>query len=801
VTDLEGLVAQLSLDEKAALMAGKDGRFTTDAPHIGLHAIGCYDGPSGVTARSGPGDYPYLTPCPTALGASWDVDLVRRVGEVIGDDAVQRDVQLIQAPNVNLARSPLGGRGFEHFSEDPWLTGVLGSAWMQGVQSRGVGCSVKHLTCNDSETERQTMNAIVNERVLREVYLLPFELAVKACAWSIMTAYNRVNGTFCAENGHLISDIVKGEWRFDGVFESDFHGTHSTAPSARAGLTLEMPGPAHYYGEALAAAVRAGEVDEAALDEAVLRLLRLAVRTGRLGDAKVTVPEPHAGPRDILREAAAAGCVLLTNRRGLLPLDPATAGRIAIIGPNAAQPTFQGASFAQVGQRQDLTTPLDALRDVFADTIYEPGATPAFRVPPLRRLRLATADDDTVPGMNVDYYIEDATEPAVREVRTAGNMIWNLRMPGVGPITRHGRVRIATTLLPDESGTYTFYMGSSAAFNLRIDGASLLEQGPQAPKDDTAVAIRPDILTATHHLEAGVPVAIEVEMTFGLSRAHSLHFGVQPPVPPDLLQRAEQAARRSQAVVLVVGETQDTAVESADRTTTRLPESQVELIERVCAANASTIVVVNAAHAVDMPWADRAGAVLQVWFPGQEFGPALADVITGRAEPGGRLPVTFAADEGDYPVFGLQPVNHDLVYESSPSIGYRHFDAEGIAPRFAFGHGLSYAEFSYGDFRVSTNGDRVSVEVTVRNESSRRGKEVVQVYVRAPSDEGKAPAELKGFVALHLQPHEQQTARVELDGKAFRHWGDDGWRIVPGEYELLVGRSAADIRLRGTVTR
>jgi beta-glucosidase len=251
-----------------------------------------------------------------------------------------------------------------------------------------------------------------------------------------------------------------------------------------------------------------------------------------------------------------------------------------------------------------------------------------------------------------------------------------------------------------------------------------------------------------------------------------------------------------------VGETQDTAVESADRSTTRLVDAQVELIERVCAANARTVVVVNAAHSVDMPWADAAGAVLQVWFPGQEFGPALAGVISGRLEPGGRLPVTFARDEADYPVFGLQPVHHDLVYEDTPNIGYRHFDVKAIQPRFAFGHGLGYADFAYEDLSINATGDKVGVEVTVRNTAARAGKEVVQVYVRAPSTDGAPkPAELKGFATLRLQAGEVATARIELDDKAFRHWTDAGWQIAPGEYEVLVGRSATDVRLRGAVSR
>ncbi|MBV9545021.1 MAG: glycoside hydrolase family 3 C-terminal domain-containing protein, partial [Chloroflexi bacterium] len=252
-------------------------------------------------------------------------------------------------------------------------------------------------------------------------------------------------------------------------------------------------------------------------------------------------------------------------------------------------------------------------------------------------------------------------------------------------------------------------------------------------------------------------------------------------------------------VVLVVGETQDSALESADRSTTRLADDQLELIEQVCAANPRTVVVVNAAHAVDMPWAERAAAVMCTWFPGQEFGAALAGVLSGDLEPGGRLPVTFAQNEADYEVFDLTPINHDLAYESEPTIGYRHFLKDGITPRFAFGHGLGYGSFAIENLaveRTSESGARVAV--TVRNTSGRAGKEVVQVYVRAPGNVGSGAPELKGFAPVWLEAGESRPISIDLDRRAFRHW-QDGWIITPGTYVISVGRSSQDIALQGSV--
>jgi beta-glucosidase len=801
--ELRTLVSCLSLDEKAALLAGVDARFTAEMPSVGLRRMTWSDGPVGVSMRSGSDDFPLLTPSPVSLAATWDRELVRRVGEVVGDDAVQRHVQVIHAPNVNLPRSPLGGRAFEQFSEDPWLTGELASSWMQGVQSRKVACAVKHFICNDSETERQTMNSVVTESVLREVYAMPFHMAVSAGAWGIMSAYNRVNGTYCSEQEDLIRHVIKGEWGFDGFVMSDFHAAHNTVPSIHAGLDVEMPGPPVHYGERLATAVRQGEVDEELLDQAVIRFLRLARRVGSLGESNSEAPAPHTDPCSVLREAAAASFVLLSNKCRALPVAPGSDLRVAVIGPQAAAPTYQGAAFGQVGQRQDLETSLGAIQREYGEAgtvIHEPGLHPTYRVPPLRLVRIVTARDSSVPGMNVDYYVaENSSTPAVEEVRTAGNLIWNLRMPGMGRIERGGRVHVSAIIHPQESGVHTFSTGSSSEFELQIDGKTALSQGPQPPTEDTAVAIRPPILTTTCTLEAGVPVAIELDMPFGPARTHSLHFGCLPPVPDDLMERAVNAARQADVVFLVVGETQDTSVESADRTTTRLPGGQDELIDRICEANRNTVVIVNASHPVDMPWVDKPAALLHVWFPGQEFAGALADVLTGRKEPGGRLPVTFADQEKDYPVFDLTPANHDLVYETTPTIGYRHFDARGLRPRFPFGHGLSYATFVLEDFNVAKEGELVELEVNVRNTSERPGKAVVQVYVRqaTPSDVQRY-VQLKGFSSLSLEAGQMSTASVVLNRSAFSRWSSERrtWEVIGGSHEILVGLSSTEILFR-----
>ncbi|HLH70612.1 MAG TPA: glycoside hydrolase family 3 C-terminal domain-containing protein [Candidatus Dormibacteraeota bacterium] len=781
------------------------------AASIGLRPLHLTDGPAGVRAKSGGASRSLLTPCQLALAASWDPGLLRRVGEVVGDEARRHGAHAIFAPNVNLVRGPLGGRNFEQYSEDPWLSGVLAASWIQGLQSRRVAAVVKHMACNDSETDRQTMNAVVGERVLRETYLLPFQMAVEAGAWGVMMAYNRVNGTYCSEHPFLINQILKSEWQFDGIVISDAGGTRSTVPSALAGLDLELPGPGRpqRFGEPLAQAVRDGLVDESVLDAAVDRLLLLAERVGELGDGPLPTPKPLANPREVLREAAAAGFVLLKNEGGLLPILPGSIRSLAVIGPNATSPCFQGGAFSQLPLPDDVATPLSSIVARYGAATrvrYELGARSAPKVPPLSELNIM-ASDGTTPGVTLEYYLEGRTEPVGRETRTGGSMVWmpvpGWEMPGVGGANQRGRVHLTGTLVPEVSAVHTFYVGSSSAFTLLVDGRELIRQGERSPIDDMGALMRPHVLTADLPLRAGVPVRVEVDMRFGPSRAHSLHLGCRAPEPDDLLARAVEVASASDAVVLVVGETQDNALESADRTTTRLPGRQVELIERVCTANPSTVVVVNVAHAIGMSWVDRAAAVLLTWFPGQEFGPALAAVLSGEAEPGGRLPITIARRDQDYQVFDLTPVDGDLVYEAEPTLGYRHFDLRGIEPRFGFGHGLGYATFAYESMHIEVGPDPSTVEVAVvvRNLSDRAGKEVVQLYLRGPEQLVPNPLQLRGWAVLQVEARGTAVARLRLDRRSFSRWSSrtKAWEVLPGTYQICVGRSVTDIRLSDVI--
>lgn len=780
----------LTLDEMAALTAGASMWSTAAIPHAGIPALAMADGPMGVAGpRVDERDVSLLTPAPVALGASWDRDLVQRVGRLVGGEAIRRKVDLMLAPNLNLARSPLAGRAFEYFSEDPLLCGRLGVAWVQGCQSVGTGAVAKHLVCNDSETARDSMNAVVDERTLREVYLAPFEMAAQAGCAGMLTAYNKVNGTWCAEAGKVVRDVAKGEWKFDGVFMSDWFGTHSTVPSLNGGLDLEMPGPARFLGAKSAGAVAEGQVDPARVRDAAERVARTARRFGR--DKGAPLPADEAGA--LLVEAAAAGFTLVRNENAILPLDPARFPRIAVLGPNASAPCFQGGTFAKIAVRPDALLPLDALRARFGDTIvaYEPGVDPQPKLPRMPA-RPARDVDGCTRGMTLDYFDNPdcAGSPLLSETRDTNSLTWFHGVHAAGALQQLAATRASGIVTAQVDGPHRFYIGGTGALRLVVDGVEVFRRDEQlAPGDVMGRLKSGDADAVSIDLRAGQQVSVVAELRYTPARCQGLWYGMRGPDGNEaMMARAVAAARAADAVVLVVGETSDASVESKDRADTRLPAEQVDLIEQVCAANPNTIVVTNVGHAFDTRWEDQAKAVLHCWYPGEEFGRALVQVLAGDREPGGRMPVTIARDDADYPALSLQPdASGDLSYSEGTRVGYRGLAARGIAPRQAFGAGFGYTTFALDGAAVGPDGaDGWTVTVSVRNTGTRAGAEVVQVYRTVPE------LTLVGFEKVHLAAGETRTVRIGIDRRRLQVW-EGGWTDLPGPVDLQVGRSSADL--------
>ncbi|MFJ9130301.1 glycoside hydrolase family 3 protein [Streptomyces sp. NPDC102340] len=820
------------LDELARVTAGLDMHHSAPAPTLGVRELRLVDGPMGVAStRLDERDTALLAPSGTALAATWDTEAARAVGEVLGDEFAHAGVDVVLGPNLNLTRSPLSGRSFEHFGEDPAVAAALGAAWITGLQSRGVGACAKHLVCNDSETDRHTYDVRVDDRALHEVYLAPFEAAARAGAWAIMAAYNRVGGLHCAENPELLTRELRERWGWDGVTVSDWFGTHTTRGALTAGLDLEMPGPARHLGPAAAEAARTDPTLLRRLGDAAARLALLSRRTRR--PAEAAAPDDERARR-VLRDVAADSFVLLKNENGALPLPPDTVRSLAVVGPNAAHPAYQGGSFARIPLRPGVRTPLDALREAYGpDTVHHTdGVLPQHRVPAFSPLGPRAADAPDEPGFTVTYHRLDtdtsaqaaddgsmtAGEPLARDVRDTNLLVWFTSLPGIGaladlPEVPSALVRASCLLTPETAGTYDIHLAGTGDVRLRVDGREAGRGGSRAePADVMGALLHGEVTHVPVELTAGNQVRIDIEMRFGGGgKAQGLSFGASAPRHADAVDRAVATAREADAALVCVGVTQDSALESADRADLALPAAQVELIERVCAVNERTVVVVNAPHPVHMPWAERASAVLMTWFPGQEYGPALADVLTGRREPGGRLPLTIARRDTDHGALDTRPAEDGtLRYSEGLLTGHRHFDTRHITPRYAFGHGLGYADISWhsAHLRIPAPGagarpdpETVALVGARLGCGPRRGgKEVVQVYL-SPRDtaggpvEGRPEQQLAGFSTVRMTASEDREVTIALDRRAFSWWDTESgaWRVRPGRWDVRVARSSREV--------
>jgi beta-glucosidase len=764
------------LAERVSLLAGSDTWHTPAA--AGVPVIRMSDGPAGVRGTSWRGPASASFPCGTALGATFDPELIGEVGRALGREARSKSSHVLLAPTVNLHRTPIGGRNFECMSEDPFLTAEIAEAYVTGVQGEGVACCIKHFVGNDTEFQRMTISAEIDERTLRELYLLPFERAVAAGVRSIMTAYNRLGGTFCADHEWLLRTVLRGEWGFDGVVVSDWFGLHSTVEAMRAGLDIEMPGPTLHRGDALVVAVESGEVDEHLVDEAIDRIAALADWTGAGSDdgSETTLDDPVTW--EVQRRAAVAGTVLLTNHEAQLPWD-GSAGRVAVIGPYAQVGRPQGGGSARVtpGRFAPIVETLTA-RGVEVEHV--PGCSIERYHPPIRG--------------EVELVVTDEHGETASSTLTATVAFWQ-EEPAPG-LSRSFAASMLTTFTPEVDGVWTVGARSVGACTVSVDGEAILE----ISADDRGGSFfdygSPERV-AEVRLEAGREVALTIDYPIDEHPGiRALAVGLRPPPGDDPVAEAVAVASRADRVLLVVGTDDDWETESMDRDSIALPGRQDELVSAVAAVNPNTVVVVNAGSPVSMPWADDVAAVMQVWFPGAAIGDALADVVLGDDEPGGRLPVTFPGSLEETPAFEHYPGSDGrAVYGEGRLLGHRWFSATGRKPLFWFGHGLSYTSFSVEC--VSVSGDPVAgVEVSVRvaNTGDRVGSEVVQIYAcHEPVDGGLAGDGLRlvGFQKVRLEPGSERLLSITLEPRRFASWSD-GWLVPAGEHVISVGRSSAD---------
>ncbi|KYG57127.1 glycosyl hydrolase [Streptomyces sp. WAC04657] len=808
---VEAALGKLDLDAKARLLGGRDMWSLHPLPEVGLAPLVMSDGPVGVRGvRWTANDPSVALPSPTALAAAWDPALARRAGRLLAQEARRKGVHVLLAPTVNLHRSPLGGRHFEAYSEDPLLTGAIGTGYVLGVQDGGVGTTVKHFVANDAETDRFTVDNRVAPRPLRELYLAPFEAIVKSARpWGIMTAYNQVNGVTMTEHHELVNEVLRGEWGFDGINVSDWTAARSTAGALRGGLDVAMPGPATVYGEALAAAVRAGEVAESAVDTAVRRVLRLAARVGALEGAPPAVTEPPA-PIDgdaLARELSHRGFVLLRNEPGVrdgaaavrtgdpvLPLAPGTT--VALSGAAARDARVLGGGSAQVFP-DHVVSPLDGLAAALPEgaLTYAVGADPTDEPAPADKgfaLRARCRDaagnllgEGSLPTGQVQWIGGDLPDGVTHEALAS--------------------VEVVGTFTPRETGAHAFGTRGLGAFVLTVAGETVFD-GVQAMGSETdpfeaffgSPVVRAEVpLTAGETVEVSLLHTPDKQFAAPLPAvAFSLvHLGPRRD-PDELIAEAVEAARAADTAVVVVATTERVESEGFDRTDLALPGRQDDLVRAVAAANPNTVVVVNAGSPVEMPWREDVAAILLTWFPGQEGGAALADVLTGAEEPGGRLPTTWPAVLADAPVTDVVPVDGELDYAEGPFIGHRAWDRSGRTPAYAFGHGLGYTTWSYDSLVAGPE----TATVRITNTGGRPGRETVQVYL-APAPSSGAPERparvLAGFASVGAGPGETVETSIALSRRAFEIWDEEkgDWTFVPGAYEVRAAHSLDDVRL------
>lgn len=795
---LDTLLDPMTLEDQVSLLTGAD--FWTTVPIARLHvpAVKVSDGPNGARGgifKDGPSTACF--PAGIALAATWNPALIQQTGAALGEEAKIKGARVLLAPTVNLQRTTLNGRNFECYSEDPWLSSEMAVAYVRGVQSTGVSATIKHFVGNESEYQRMSMSSDIPERALRELYLLPFERAVKeAGVWAVMTAYNRIDGTFAADHRRLVTEVLREEWGFDGLVMTDWFASHDTVQGVLAGTDLEMPGTTRERGQKLVDAVNAGRLPAQAVRDCARRVLLLMQRVGSFADP--VIPEERADDlhthRQLIRTLGSEGAVLLKNDKNALPLVADTASRVAVIGLPAVVPQIMGGGSATVNAHYRVA-PLDALRAQWpnANFTYHAGADIHRWVPVLRTpMQLEFFNSADLSGPVVCSQTVENTE-----------QIWAGNVPDgvqLGKFSARATLRFVAAA----AGEHQFSLISAGLSRATINGTPVIDAWNTWSRGEPYFTFGCEEVRYTRHLQAGEVCDIIVEYSSAAYEEvtfRALRFGAARVLDACDIAAAVEAARTADVAVVFAGLNAEWDNEGLDRTSMTLPHHQNTLIAQVAAANPRTVVVLQTGSPVTTPWLDSVPAVLQAWYPGQECGNAIADVLLGAAEPGGRLPQTWPLRLEDTVAFGdpaqYPGVDGHVRYGEDVFIGYRHYQAKALAVQFPFGHGLSYTTFDYGPVRgvpvTFGPGDSMTLEVDVRNTGNRAGQAVVQLYVSdAQASVARPGRELKAFAKLHLAAGASGTAKLTLTMRAFAFYdvAHKRWTAEAGSFGLHFGTTA-----------
>lgn len=819
---IQALLEEMTPAEKVNMCHAVTKFTSGGVPRLGIPPLSMSDGPHGVReeiaadswdAVGGDQDYATYLPTGTALAATWNRECARLFGEVLGAEARDRGKDVILGPGVNMVRSPLCGRNFEYYGEDPYQAGELAAEAIQGIQSQGTAACVKHFALNSQELRRHEVNATCSERALRELYLPAFESAVvKGGAMTLMGAYNRFRGQKCCQNDYLLNQILKKEWGFDGVVISDWAGVTDTFEAARNGMDIEMGTGEEYHNYYLAdpflRAVENGEIEMAVLDDKVRRILRLMFRLGVIGDGsrrpagERNTPAHQAAARAIASEAI----TLLKNEKSLLPLDAGKIRRLLVVGDNADCRHHFGGHSSAVKALYEVT-PLEGLKRLLEGSGVEirsfrgyPVGSGAGLPIPSSLMGIVDAGAGT-RGWSCEIYDNHRRigEPVRSlplespEFDPAKDLPEELRGKDFG-------VMIKGVLTPKKSEAWTFVLDGCSQACLGCEGVNFVEN---CKSEENVCG------TATLPLEAGrsykleIPVNLHVGMPIYPVRLTAVPGGVGAANVKD--EELFAAAREADAVLFFGGLNHTFDAEGSDRKDMALHDGQNELISALAGINPRLAVVLVGGSPVEMPWIDEVPAVVQMWYAGMEAGNAIADVLFGRVNPSGKLPFTFPKRLADSPAHALDDYQPLIChYAEDLLMGYRWFDTKQIEPLFPFGHGLSYTAFEYGEPVVETDGDEVVLRMKLANVGNRFGRETVQLYIAPPKSAFLRPAqELKGFAKVALEPGESREVEIRLNARSFAIYHPDKreWFVEPGRYLLRLGASSRDIRREIAVER
>jgi beta-glucosidase len=799
------LINDLTLEEKISLLSGFDAWQTNKVDRLGIPGLKMSDGPNGVRGDGNSGKSSACFPCAISIGSSWNLNLINTLGKELATEAQAKDVDVLLGPTINIHRHPLGGRHFECFSEDPFLTGKIAIEYVRGVQSKNIAACLKHFVGNDTEFERYTISSNIDEKTLREIYLLPFEMAIKeANAKVVMSAYNKLNNIYCSSHENLLINILKNEWGFDGYVVSDWGAARETVKNAIGGLDLEMPGPARSWGANLINAVNENDVSEESINNKVERIINVASFCKRFENParKPESENDSKAQRNLLKEAAQEGMVLLKNE-DILPIQK-NIKSIGIIGPNAEKAQIIGGGSATLVPYYE-SHPVRSFQENFSKETLVKSAKGCHTYRYLPEINKSLTKEN---GLLVEYFnLSDNENNFISSEVLTGSKFWVFEGFAKDVIGLKEKpnifIKLSCNYVPDISGEHTFEIFAIGESKLLINNEEIIDNWTNPLPGDAFFAHGSSSKRGTSNLNKGDSYHIEIQYKFE-GNFPAIYVGCQPPDKINLLDEALKIAKEVDEVILLVGTNSDWETEGNDRIDFNLPGDQNLLIEKVLDINPNAIIVLNTGSPVNMPWVNKAKSILQSWYAGQEYGNALFEILTGIVNPSGKLPTTFPRHIEDTPAYSSYPgENLQMNYDEKLLIGYKWYDKKNIEPLFHFGHGLSYSDFKYSSLQVDKRGkNNFTCSFNITNIGDIAGFEISQCYISFNNCDDKEPIKkLQGFDKTFIKSGETEKVEIYLDAKSFSTWDTvtHQWQIKKGMFDILIGSSSNKILLKDSI--